>query len=191
MSIKRAVFVTNKAAETWHLGSIGFVRAVKHVRPDLLMDARSRQRYDFGNLSRASALALEPGMETWYGNNRLQAEPPKDLENDWHVIVLKNSDLEVHMEEWRRAGWIVSLFEPRLDSHPLRSSTPTEDRSNPVVVDAKIRALQKQLLDTMRRLQNLETTASEALLHIKEFGVAARLSKSRRTQRSNKRRTQQ
>ena len=44
MSIKRAVFLANKAAETVHLGSIGFVRAVKHVRPDLLLDTRARRK---------------------------------------------------------------------------------------------------------------------------------------------------
>lgn len=161
MSIKRAVFLTNKAAETVHLGSIGFVRAVKHVRPDLLLDTRAAYRYDFGNLSRASALALEPGMQTRYSQDRLDAEPPEDHECDWHVIVMMNSDLEVLMTEWKHAGWRVSIFDPCLDSHPLRSSTPTEDRSNPVVVDAKIRVLQKQVVDLTRRLQELETTASQ------------------------------
>ena len=153
MTIKRAVFVTTWAAETYHQGTIGFARAVRHVRPDLLLDSRRIRRYNFGDLSRASALALEPGMRlaipgegrSWlYEDGRLQAEPPRDHEGAWHVIVMVDDSPTVSdtLSSWSDAGWEVFRFDPCWDyPHPLRTSTPTEDRSNPVAVDSKIEGL--------------------------------------------------
>ena len=157
---KRAVFVTTRVAETYHQGTIGFARAVQYARPDLLLDTRKCQRYDFkSNLSRAGALKMEPGMRAVFEGGRLQAEPPTGYEGVWHVIVMLDNDVPVEgeMSSWGDAGWRVFRFDPCWDyPHPLRASTPTEDRSNPVAVDNKIEGLRKQVAEMSQRLIVLE-----------------------------------
>lgn len=161
MTIKRAVFVTTRVAETRHHGTIGFALAVQYARPDLLLDTRRCQRYDFkSNLSRAGALKMEPGMRAVFEGGRLPAEPPTGYEGVWHVIVMLDNDVPVEgeMSSWRSAGWEVFRFDPCWADypHPLRASTPTEDRSNPLAVDAKIEGLRKQVAGMSQRLKALE-----------------------------------
>ena len=159
--IKRAVFVTTRVAETYHHDTIGFARVVQYARPNLLLDTRKCQRYDFkSNLSRAGALKMEPGMRAVFEGGRLQAEPPTGYEGAWHVIVMLDNDVPVEgeMSSWRDAGWEVFRFDPCWADypHPLRTSTPTEDRSNPVAVDNKIEGLRKQVAEMSQRLAALE-----------------------------------
>ena len=174
MTLKRAVFVTTKAAETYRQGSVGFVRAIRYIRPDMLLDTRAIARYDFGNLNRASALKLEPGMRFAFFFSEVVAEvepeltsPPSEHEGDWHAIIMVDHsagspDVESRtkgqemMARWANAGWVVSEFDPQEDYEPLRAATPTEDRSNPLAVDAKIEGLRKQVAGMSQRLKALE-----------------------------------
>ena len=166
MTLKRAVFVTTKAAETYR----GFKRAIQYVRPDMLLDTRVNQRYDFGSLNRPSALRLEPGMRFLFSKeaadtNPEVANPPPGHEGDWYVIVMvdhsgspsvEHAKSREMMARWHNAGWAVSQFDPKEDYEPLRASTPTEDRSNPLAVDAKIEGLHRQVSEMSQRLKAME-----------------------------------